>query len=247
MASIIRYVAGFPKERELKSERFEDIRKQYKLGAENVDVWEYRGPLTIADFRALRGTLTSEEYLSLKGNINQQKKRRFLERARASIAGDPQLTNGLLSEELKNLPKTSKNFLPALEELLNHENAPLSQVNAQQYLLRQAESSGLYVPISFSYPYRSIGDLAYDKGVLVFVDENLKGDVTLRKTKEYFDQGSHGAGKMEEGVATIKMGSRRKNVDWDCWQSNSLRWRIDPAIRKEILKEKEEGIRFTRL
>lgn len=245
MTTIIRYITGFPKDKELHSKKFDEVRKQYKLKKENVDVCEYRGSLTSADLTALEGVLTSEQYFRMNNSIKKpQVKRKFLNSIRESISGNPKLTSLYHKEQLKNLPETSENFLPALEELLDDKDKSLSFVDAQDYLLEQAKKSGLYVPISFSYPYKNIEDLAYNKRVLVFMNEDIKAEVTLRKTREYFDQF---AGQTEEGVATIKIGNRMQNVNWNFWQSNFLRWIIDPKIRKEILKEKEEGMRFTRL
>lgn len=244
MASIIKYVAGFPKDIAPDSERFEDARKFYELGPENVDVWEYTGSLTSVDFRALQEVLTSRQYFELENSRTPGDKKRFLSLVRRCVSGDAKLRNPYHSAQLQSLPETSENFLPILEELLEQEGVPLSQTAAENYLFGQAERSGLYVPISFSYPYQDIEDLDYDRRVLIYIDGNLKGEVTLRKTKEYFDWG---AGQTEEGVATIKIGKTKRNVDWNWWQSNAIRHIIDPKIRKDILKEKEKGIRFTRL
>jgi hypothetical protein len=244
MTTIIRYIAGFPKSIEPSSKIFDEVRQEYGLKKENVDVLEYRGPLTSADFQALKGVLTSEQYFKLRESISLKDKKRFLDCVEVSILDESKLTSKCYEEQLKSLSETSKNFLPVLEELVNQEDAPLCYCDAQEYLLEQAKKSGLHPPISFSYPYENIEDLAYDKKVLVFADEILKGEVTLKKTKEYFDQW---VGQIEEGVATIIMENRIQNVDWNLFQSNSLRFIVDPEIRKKILNEKEKGISFTRL
>ena len=244
MTSIIKYVTGFPKDEEPNSERFEEVKKSYNLTHENDKVCLYRGPLTSDDFEALEGVLTSKQYSRIKIPINPEDKKRFLDIVRTSISGDLRLESTYYEDELKMLPKTSENFLIILEELLNHENATLSCADAEEYLLEQAKGNGLYYPISLSYPYKdhpckkADGALAYNTRALVFIDEILRGDVTLKKTREYDDDW---AGHTEEGIATINIEEQHINVKWNSWGNhNYLGWVIDPEIRKKILKEGEE-------
>jgi len=251
MTKIIKYITGVPLDKEPTSKRFDDVKKEYGLKEENVDVWAYRGPLTLEDFKALNGVLTSDEYFDLlddvpnskkfEKSISSENKNKLLDIVKRAKLGNLQLTRSYRKRELESLLKTSENFLPLLEEILTHKDSQRCYNDAHSYILKQSEEKGEQIPISFSYPYLK-SNLSYNEKVLVFIDEKLSGEVTLEKTKEYHDEF---AGHTEEGTATIKVGAQQKKVDWTYWQSNALRYTIDPTIRDKILKEKE-GIRFTR-
>ncbi len=244
MTKIIKYIVGFPLNIKPRSRIFENFKKIYQFKKEKVDVWAYSGPFTREDFDALHSILTSEQYFNLK-NITLRNRSKILSLVKESIFGNLQLTNKYHKEQLKSLPETSENFLPTLEELLDHKDSPLCWDDAQRYLLEQAKKSGLHVPISFSYYYENMfEDLTYNKKVLVFINNILEGKVTLRKTGQYNDPR---AGYFEEGKIKINVLGQEKRADWNSWQGNSLRWIVDPKIRKGILKEKEEGIIFIRL
>ncbi len=232
MTTIIRYVTGFPKNIKLDSEKFDGIRAQYKLERENKDVWQYNGPLKLNDFNVLEKVLTSDQYFNLN-------RRDFLNLVRKSIHGNIQLTNPY--HDMHGL-QVSKILLSTIEMLLDYKEISSCR-DAERYIHDQAEKNGLKIPVSFSYPFR-YEDLTYDTRTLVFLDDEMKGDINLSKTRGYDDPW---AGYTEEGTISINLLGQKRRTDWNSWQGNSLRWIVDPIIRKSILKEKISGIIFTRL
>jgi len=250
MAKIIRYVTGIPKGKAVEPKEFEEFRKDYELDKENVDVRKYSGPLTREDFSALNEIFYSDQFRELKGDRDK-----FLERLRIAIGGEQPLTKTSYSSEtgkpyrskhvanIQEVSRVSGEFFGELERAIREIGMPTCAVEALDFVLKNAEDRGLYVPISYSYPTNKIEDLSCNTEVLVFIDEKPEGKIWLRKTRAYDDQW---AGYTEEGKIFINVFGQEKITDWNSWQGNSLRWIVDPIIRKQILGEKE-GVIFTRL
>ncbi len=237
MVKIIKYITGIPLDTK-PVKRFEDAMTEYGLTEERDVVLGYSGRLTLEDFTALEGVLCSNEYLDLKGlkPLTSTNIEDFLSRVITSRSGDIRLKAQYHEKDLLSITKTSESFLPTLEELLNHKDAPLSYNDAERHLLDAAKKNGLFIPISFVYPYDGIEELTYDRKTLVYVDDSLLGKVTLRIIEKYFDQWG---GDMTNGVATIEIGKRHATLDWDSWRAfGFVRFDVDINIRKKILKEK---------
>ena len=250
MVKIIKYVTGFPNKEEPKTKDFGLFRSEYDLDDENTDVWQYSGPLNGNDFDVLNEIFRSDQFGEFKKD-----KEKFFDRLRKAVKGEQPLTqliySGKIGQPYKNkhvrslqeVSNVSKEFVGELERAIEEFGMPTCAVDAQDFVQKNAKNRGFFDSISYSYPTNEIGDLSYDTKALVFVDDTLEGDVTLRKIRAYHDSL---AGNMEEGKILINVLGQKKEADWNSWQSNSLRWIIDPVIRKQIIGE-EEGIVFTRL
>jgi hypothetical protein len=245
MVKTIKYVTGFPKGETPKTNDFERFRQEHGLGSGNIAVWHYSGPLSEEDFNVLTEVFCSDQFHELKGD-----KKRFFDRLRQAVKGEQPLTrtsySGTFEEPKKNkyvkeldeVQRVSNEFVGELERAIEGGKMPTSAVEAHNFVLEDAKKRGLFVPASHFFPIDKINDsdLSYDTRALVFIDEILCGEVTLRKTGAYHD---HWAGYTEEGKTKVNVLGQERETDWNSFSGNSLRWTVDPVIRKEILGEKE--------
>ncbi len=236
MPSIIKYVTGVPDERDTKAISFDELKDDFALDKEKSAVYLYDGPLSEDDFDALFFVLTSEEYLEIK-LITDAVRSNFIK----LVQNDAFYSSYRRDLRSAALQRTTDYFHRLIREILSQPEK-MGYMGVCDLVIDQAKRDGKYRPISYYYPTGGMETLNPGKRTLVLVDDKLCGDVTLGKTEKYWDPW---VGPIVKGVARVKVLDREEHVNWNSWLRNFLWSKVDPVIRKKILKENNKGVIFS--
>lgn len=206
MTNIIRYITGFPKVKTALNKKFQDISREYGLDDGMIITEEYFGPLNKEDWEIIN---------QINTNIKLQK---FIKNVMGGIFEERFSTEIKLAiaSYKKGMPKKSYD----LQEALNQHNI---QKNYR-------------VPVSYVHKIKNIGDLREDNLVLIFVNNLLVGELSLKITETFWDQW---AGGTKRGKINLRFKNSNIKINWDWFNSETIKYTIDPLIREKFLGEKK--------
>lgn len=145
------------------------------------------------------------------------------------------MTNRKIIKYLTGVPLNENDF-DSDKTLVRY--VPLEDRNAEVW----ARQKGERVPVSYFYRYGNTKrDLTAKSQILVYVDEELVGNVRFRNLKRYADQW---AGQTEKGDIVVEVLGKEAKEDWTWWGNSPIRWTADRLIRGDIFGESMKGISY---
>lgn len=234
MPSIIKYVIGVPDDKNVEATCFDELGEELNLEVEEPAVFLYSGALSQDDFEGLFLVLNSPEYKNI-AEITEAVRKDFL-----ALVKDDKFDSTYRREQRSAVLKmVSRHFHRLIKQALSQQK--MSHDEVVGYVFDEAKKKGEYSPISFCCSVDGMKSISPDKKTLVFVDDELSGDVTLKNTTRYHDTM---AGGTVIGQAVVRVKEQIENVGWNHWEFGFLGKKIDPIIRDNILKENNAGIIF---
>jgi len=129
----------------------------------------------------------------------------------------------------------------------NPEVRKLDEVSGRYSLSKEtaevwARQRSTRVPVSFYQRYgRSKKDLTDKSKILVFMDNDLAGNVRFRNRNRDNDRW---AGYTETGLIVAEVLGEKADEYWTFWGNTPIRWIADTIIREEILRENTKGFSY---
>lgn len=250
MRNILRYIPNIPPTENVENKPFSYFREKYQLKEEKTVSHEYTGKLKREDFNVLQNVLnTPDEYWEFR-----TRPRELLALLREVKEGKRNLTKKegyrmKTSEPIKYKIELnfSEEYLNAVENFLR--DNPQSAWPQQKDFLNHARKLGEFLDVSYVYPCNGKGTITPDTKTLIFVEDTLRGEAFYEKKESYTDRPIGVASeeiKADRGIVHVQFDGLHKDTDWDNWIGNiSLIPSLDLLVRKEFLREQDNGIMFT--
>lgn len=100
-------------------------------------------------------------------------------------------------------------------------------------------------PVAYYHNIEQYRDLREGEKVLFWIDDTFGGEINLEVGPTFNDSL---AGAMANGEIKVTLQNTLVGrLDWNSWQSNALRWAVDPFLRSHILDENPDNQMYTQL